>query len=181
MSVNNGISAAGRCQVAFRRNLTLGVLVVLLGSLGAAAGQRRTEIVRFNVGPFDEFVGSCGSFDVYNSYSGMVRLMVRRDKSGSDVQSVQHFYVVDSVYYNSGDPGVFVEGSAETTHARFIGDLVYLAGPGYRVTVPGAGLVFRWMGHWIYNISTGEFEVVGGKSDLLEGQFEDLCKALTPR
>jgi hypothetical protein len=165
----------------FRQVLAVAVVAVLVGGVTFAGSQRRTEILRFSDGPYDEFLTSCGSFDIYVNWAATIRLTVRRDKSGTEVQTIQHYIVTDSVYYNSDDPGMYVEGTMELNNARIVGDVWYFSGAPYRVKVPGSGLVFRWTGHWAYNAVSGEFEAVRGKSDLLEGNFSDLCKALTPR
>ena len=167
--------------MTLRRVLAVTVMAVFVGGVTFADGQRRTEILRFSDGPYDDFLTSCGSFDIYVNWAANIRLMVRRDKSGTEVQSIQHFITTDSVYYNSVDPGMYVEGTMELNNVRIIGDVWYFSGAPYRVKVPGSGLVFRWTGYWAYNTANGEFEVVRGKSDLLEGNFSDLCKALTPR
>lgn len=163
--------------------LKLAALVGILALVAletSAGGSRRTEFFRFDIGPFDEVVVNCDSFDVRNSYGGTVRLVVRYDKAGVEVQSVQHNVFTDSIYYNSTRPELFVEGVAERTNLRIVDGLILISGPAYRVTVPGSGLVFVWTGHWVFNPATGAFEAQHGPSDLLEGDVAALCRALAP-
>lgn len=161
-----------------RLRLLAWTCVLALLAVDGFGGARRTEFFRFEIGPADDVVADCGGFLVRNSYGGTVRVMVRYDKAGTQVQAVQHAVYTDSIYYNSANPLLFLEGIAERGTVRVVDGLLYVSGPAYRVTVPGSGLVFAWTGHWVINTATGQIEAQHGPADLLEGDIAALCRAL---
>jgi hypothetical protein len=163
------------------RVCSFAAMFVLVGSVAFGESQRRTEIVQVVLEPFTEVVAECGDFQVLNSYGGVVRLVIRYDASGTEVQDIQHFLVTDSVYYNSTDPALSIEGRAEHVNGRLTDGIFYLAGPGYRVKVPGAGPILLWTGHWAFNTVTGEFEFFRGPAGISEEETAAICHALRPR
>lgn len=155
-------------------------IALLLSSVAFGESQRRTEIVQFVIEPATEVVVECGDFEVLNSYAGVLRLMIRYDASGTEVQRITHFLLTDSVYYNSTDPALSIDGQAEHVNGRLRDGIYYAAGPAYRVKVPGAGPILLWTGHWAFNTVTGEFEFFRGPAGISEEETAAICHALRP-
>jgi hypothetical protein len=156
--------------------------VALLCSASAfAADQGRTE--KYTIGPFESFgieTINCGDFWVLNDWFENYVVMVRYDKYGDPVQEVYHLSVGGSVYYNSEDPTISVEGLREhvNNRIRYEENMLYGSGPGYRVVVPGKGVVLLNTGHWTYNFDTGEYNHVGGPHQAITQNAPALCDLL---
>jgi hypothetical protein len=158
------------------------VIFLMLGTVGFGESQRRTEIYRFNVGPVDGPVADCGDFIVNNTYSGLDRFVLRFDKNGDLAGIVEHILCIDSVLCNGSDPSLSVQSSERMTNLRLVvrDGIVYISGQGYRTMLPGGQGVVGWIGHWQFDLATGEVEMLGGPNDFLGLEGEDLCHALRP-
>ena len=146
-----------------------------------AADNGRTE--KFTIGPtcYEEVPTiDCDDFWVLNDWCETTVVMIRYDKEGNPVQAVNHLSVGGSVYYNSADETILVEGLREhaLNRIRIEENILYGSGPGYRVVVPGEGIVFLNTGHWTYNLATGEIIWIGGPHQAITGDAPALCEAL---
>jgi len=167
-----------------RRVFGFAVVFLLLGAVSFGQGNRRTVLLTGADGPFVEVIANCGDFDVMNSYSFTYRTLVRTNAAGDPVAVVDHFFLFDSVYYNSTDPSLYAPGEVEHVTRRWdlVDGYLSMSGPGVRVRVPGGQIVFRHTGHWIFDTTTDPWTVIfqKGKSDVFEGNIDALCRALRP-
>jgi hypothetical protein len=164
-----------------RSVLAMVAVVLLCGTTSFAADNGRTE--KFTIGPtcYTEFPTiDCGDFWVLNDWCETTVVMVRYDKEGNPVQAIRHLSVGGSTYYNSEDEAIRVEGLREhvLNRIRIEENILYGSGPGYRVVVPGEGIVFLNTGHWTYNLVTGEIIWIGGPHQAITGDAPALCEAL---
>jgi hypothetical protein len=173
--------SARRCVMKLRAVQASATMLVVLGTVGLAEGQRRTEQFAITDGPFDFPVVDCGDFEVRTSYSMEIRGVVRWDSGGNETQVVQHLDFFDGIYYNEDQPDLFVEGVAERGNLRFESGLIHQSGASFRVRLSEVGIVFLEAGHLVGDLATGELLFVAGHHDLIEGNIEALCQALRPQ
>ena len=156
-------------------------VIALLFACSAAFAQGRVE--RFEVdfldGPF--VVTQCDGFSIMNYYAGTGRIAERYDRDGNFVQGIYHFTYTENVFYNSEDPSIRVEGvGGEQNLTRDAGGVYYNSGSPIRVIVPGEGLVVSLIGHYAYDYVNGQSLFHHGPAGFWEGDFEALCRLLTP-
>lgn len=132
-----------------------------------------------------EVVADCGDFLLLGDYrvEGYVRIYFNRD--GSINREFYNLDFPDSIYYNEDYPGEWLAGTSE--HKQ--GWIYYEdgapiegaeAGPAFKVTVPGYGVVLLSTGRFIFDFSIGEFTFVAGPHYFDEGAFDAICAVLRP-
>ena len=144
------------------------------------------------IGPFDieaEFIGDCGGYAVLANVTVTGHFIEHYDKDGNLVRANVHLSYTESIYYGSyeadySDPEVFLVGHGEGQNERYdltgVPPVVAVSGGAYRVTAPGAGVVYIQTGNILFNLATGEIISQAGPSDNLDGNEAALCAALAP-
>jgi hypothetical protein len=129
-----------------------------------------------------QYMGSCGDFVVLTDYYFDVNYKLFYNNAGS---AIRELVVLNndgfSKYYNPQNPSRFVEGGPhELQVQRFDanGNTGAFMGAGFRVNLPGQGVIFLMAGRLVVDFDTGEILFEAGPQDALEGNFDALCTAL---
>jgi len=141
-----------------------------------------------NFGPvqvFGEYVGSCETFDILSDYTINGQVIVHYDKDGNISHVNEHYSFTESTVYNSAFPDVMLKGGpgeGQSNRLVYSGDspFIVIAGPLYKITLPGGGVIFHEAGRFILDLNTFETLVQVGPSDWSDGNVDALCAALTP-
>ena len=127
-------------------------------------------------------VGNCGDFWVLTDYYLDISYKLFFDKSGNAIRDLA---VVNldgfSKYYNSTDPDRFVEGGPHEVQVQrfdFAENTYTFMGPGWRINLPGQGVIFLTTGRLVVDWGTKEVLFQAGPQDWLEGNLDELCAAL---
>lgn len=149
---------------------------------GVALAEDNGRTEHYTLGPAEFWAVptlDCGDFWVLNDWFETYVVVVRYDKDGNAIQSLLHMSVGGSVYYNEFKPDIKLEGVREhvLNRIRIDEDMVHGAGPGYRVVVPGQGVVLLQTGMWFFDMETGELQF-GGPKQVFEQNAPLLCDAL---
>ncbi len=137
-------------------------------------------------GDFVEFpVGDCGEFQILNDGVFEGFFIVHFDQAGNVTHVNQHIKFSQSIYKNSEDPTIFLEGGPgelENDRFDFTGDqpVVAISGVQFKITVPGHGVIFHQVGRTIF-LNEPPFDILfqAGPNDFTEENVAALCAALT--
>ena len=160
--------------------------VAFSGVLAAGASAGQPDKLGTSTFAFNDFIADCGTFQVWDDAVLSVRGIDRYDKDGDIVQTVLHYWGVDRLYSpetGKSFSGTFASG-ATLDWVKGIPWTEYQAvqathGITFRITVPGAGVVFL-------DVGTIEFELLAfpdmlfqaGPHQFLEGDVAGLCAAM---
>jgi hypothetical protein len=171
------------------RSRLLGVAVIaflVMGTIGFASGQRL--VAQFSV-PYSghQVIGSCDGFEIWVDWAGLITEMGLYDSQGNLLQG--HFVnriVGESVWYNStdaskaisGGPGEVESVEFDPATGRYRG-----AGLGWKVRIPGYGIVFAETGTYVmqcdpYTFANCMLVSNAGFNQFLDGDVAALCNAL---
>ena len=134
----------------------------------------------------DFLIGDCDDFQILNDGVGEGFFIVHFDQEGNVTKVNQHIKFSQSIYKNSMDTSIFLDGGPaelENDHFDFTGDqaVVAVSGVVFHITVPGHGVIFHEVGRTIFlNEPPFGILVQVGPNDLTEGNVDALCAALTP-
>ena len=167
----------------------LGVALFLASLMAGAVPPDKVPIQEDYVGGY---IHDCGAFNILFDYSATGHIIFHFDKNGDLVRQNIHANYLNGRLYNSADTSIEVPtGPGEVANTKFdlVGDppTVAVAGAGWKVTVPGLGLVVFDIGRRVYDLETGELIFLAGPTtiDYAEFAFEEevlntLCELLTP-
>lgn len=127
------------------------------------------------------FIGECDGFEIINVSDLEITVTSFFDNNGDFVRNRAIFKVLNSVYFNSVDPGLSLEGGpgeVEIGHFNAVENTLALTGASFRVTVPGVGVIYLDAGRTLFDFNTGEI-TKSGPSDFEDGNVDALCDALT--
>lgn len=164
-----------------RFTAVVAMVALLCAAPVSAADNGRTEKITLPPNCYNEVPTlDCGDFLVLADWCEVASVMIRYDSYGNPVQAVYHWEFGSSVYYNSEDPTIMVEGRREHSQNRLLiqDNILYSSGPTYRVIIPGEGVVALDTGHWMYDFNTGEVTYIGGPHQVTGGDASALCEAL---
>lgn len=128
-------------------------------------------------------VGDCGTFQVWTDFFGEGFFIERFDQDGTVTKVNQHINYSQSIYYNSENPAIAIEGGpgeVENDQFDFTGDTptVAVTGVVFKVTLPGHGVIFHEAGRAVFDFATGEALFQAGPHDFQEQEVAALCAAL---
>ena len=93
--------------------------------------------------------------------------------------TVEGFFVV---HYDKD--GNMTHGPGEGENDRFVytgeSPFLVITGPFFKITLPGAGVIFHQAGRTVFDLNTFEVLFQAGPSDFTDGNVDALCAALTP-
>ena len=156
----------------------------LLMTMSAASANKP---VRIDYGPLyvsQFFVADCGSFNVLNDYSLQMTGTYFYDRNGQPIRdSVLVRIGGNSTYYNSNNPSIAISGGpGETEFQRtdWVDNTLAVIGSGFRVTLPGQGVIFIDAGRVILDFSSDPPVVTfaAGQTDYFSANSAKLCAAL---
>lgn len=127
------------------------------------------------------FIGECDGFEIINVSDLDITVTSFFDSDGNFVRERAMFKVMNSVYFNSVDPSLSLEGGpgeVEIGHFNAVENTLALTGASFRVTVPGLGVIYLDAGRTFIDFNTGEV-TNSGPSDFEDGNVDALCDALT--
>lgn len=161
--------------------VVIAAVVLLCSTSASAGGNGRTEKIVLPPTCYTEVpTVACGDFQVLADWCEFGAVLVRFDSNGNAVQAVYHWTVGNSIYYNSEDPTIMVEGRREHVQNRLLvqDNILYGTGPAYRVIIPGEGAVMLGIGHWKYDYNTDELTWYGGPFEAFSGDVPAMCEVL---
>ncbi len=163
------------------RSLILSAVALTWASVGLATPP---EFVTFTL--VDDLpITDCGDFAVWTLAPLKITEKTSFNKSGDAVRLQVHGNILESIYYNRGDPDIFVTQGKKGVGENFYVDIdlitgeLHQSGGFFRLTLPGIGHVVMFMGT-IKVDADGNF-VFHGLDAFPEGDTEAaLCAALSP-
>lgn len=165
----------------FRSFVITGFLTVFLLSAAtvALAAKPVKQTFFFPDSPF--FIGECDEFDIINVSDLEIIVTTFFNNDGDVVRERAMFKVRNSVYFNSANPDISLDGGpgeVEIDHFNAMNNTLSFKGAPFKVTVPGAGVIFLEAGRTFIDFNTGEV-TNSGPSDFEDGNVDALCDALT--
>jgi len=127
------------------------------------------------------FIGECDGFDIWNISDLEIIVTTFFNNNGDFVRQSVMFKVSNSVYFNSEDPSIYLDGGpgeVEIDQFNATTSTLSITGVPFKVTVPGQGAIFLEAGRTFIDFNTGEV-TYSGPSDFEEGNVDALCDALT--
>ena len=126
---------------------------------------------------------SCGSFQVLESVTATVRFTIFYNQAGNVTQAVFHLRLVGTLSNSvTGKSVPEKEDRTETDTFATPGDVstvtVTVTGQVITVTVPGSGLIVHDVGRVVF-APDGTLTFEGGPHQLLHGEVQELCAALS--
>ena len=163
------------------RSLILSAVALTWASVGLATPP---EIFSFT--DVDDLpITDCGDFEVWTMAPLKIRVKLSFNDSGDVVRVQVHGNILSSIYYNRGDPDIFVTQGKKGVGENFYSDedLItgefHQSGGNFRLTLPGIGHVVMFMG--TFKVDAGGNFVFHGLDAFPEGDTEAaLCAALSP-
>ena len=166
-----------------KRTILCTLSAALLG-WAAAASSAPPDIVRFEE-PFDFGIVDCGGFVVFTDGTQNVTFKTFFDKDGIPSRLQVSLRIIESRYYNSVDPTIFIRQGARGAGENVTINVDLATGDEhdrgllFRITIPGVGPAF---------LQAGTFRFENGMLVFRAGPFifpEDgtgsvLCNALSP-
>ena len=126
-------------------------------------------------------IGSCNGFDIVNISDLEIIVTTFFNNNGDFVRQKVMFKVRNSIYFNSEDPSIYLDGGpgeVEIDQFNATTNTLSITGAPFKVTVPGQGVIFLDAGRTFIDFNTGEV-TYSGPSDFEEGNVDALCDALT--
>lgn len=160
------------------------IALLLMSSVAFSQGSRRTEKFSIPVTQTGGLVGQCGNFDVLTDFAALMSGTIVYDKYGVAVQQILHWRLIgESIYYNSTNPAKSVFGGPaehELDRIDFATGLAYVAGPSFKIRVPGYGLIFAETGHIVVDETQNPPVVVqnSGHNQMVDQDLAALCNYL---
>ena len=165
-------------------NLLLSLLLAISAAIPAStAWAVPPNKVNFAFDTVGFLVGDCGTFQVWTDFHGEGFFIERFNQAGAVTKVNQHINFSQSIYYNSENPAIFIEGGPgelQNDHFDFTGDVPTLAITGltFKVTLPGNGVIFHEAGRIVIDFETGEVLFQAGPHDFGDQEVAALCTAL---
>ena len=173
---------------SLNKRLSLVTAVGALLVLGSPANVLAVPPDKVHFGPtqvFGFYTAGCETFAVLADFTVEGFFVVHYDKDGNVTHVNQHQSYTDASYYNSEFPDVRIEGGpGEGENDRFVytgeSPFLVITGPFFKITLPGAGVIFHQAGRTVFDLNTFEVLFQAGPSDFTDGNVDALCAALTP-
>lgn len=168
-----------------QRRMTAGLMIVLVSilmtALPARANTRESFVVSFEPGGHD--TGFC-DFPVIDDEVGAFLVSNFYDEHGDIVQTLITAYGQLTLTLSNPETGRSVVTHNESQMIRITydedgaPDVAYRTGVIFAFTAPGVGRVLMQVGRLVQDLDDG-FVFVVGQYQLLQGDFDALCQALS--
>ena len=169
--------------------LALTACLVVDGGSSLGAGDA-SRMVFFEI-PWHgvDLVTTCDTVDVWSEYDIVLRVHLQFDKDGALDKSMRNVRMDGrdtyfSLYKDGSATGISFTGGPEGGLMKAdydTGKFVFTA-LNYKLTVPGVGMVFHQGGHYVCSVpmNPASCTQVAGPDDLFAGNFDALCRVMTP-
>jgi hypothetical protein len=132
-------------------------------------------------------VGYCGTapdgFQIWSDYSCSLKVTTYFDSNGNVTKVVFRGKVLGrSEYYAAPSTGITLSGGpgeVATYTTDYENGLMYFSGVGFKVNIPGQGVIFMQSGHFVMDLKTGLILSQSGHNDWMGANLEKLCTALS--
>ena len=163
----------------FRRLLLVGLVTLL--SLATALPVFATE-PEFITIPVDETfeLGACDGFTVIEHVEGTIKISTHFDQDGNLVMEIARFRLRHTLTNSVTGKSLFSPdvGIDKFTISQDGSETIAVIGIVRRIVVPGEGITFAAIGNIVFNLTTGEVELVAGPHDDFAELLPALCSAL---
>lgn len=165
--------------VQFRRLLVVGLVTLLSLATALPAFATQPEFLTI---PVDETfeLGACDGFTVIEHLEGTIKISTHFDQDGNLVMEIARFRLRHTLTNSVTGESLFSPdvGIDMFTISQDGSETLAVIGIVRRIVVPGQGITFASIGNIVFNLTTGEVQLVAGPHDDFADLLPALCSAL---